>query len=152
MTESNFLIDRVGKTIIRERIYDASLESVFKAFTDLELIPQWWGPRNLTTTVDTMDVSLGACGVSCNAGLPAKNTPSMANIARLYHQSDWRYTFEFESMPGHVLLETVTFEESDGKTNWWTQFSMKPWKISMGCYRREWRKARPNLRIVLLNC
>jgi uncharacterized protein YndB with AHSA1/START domain len=26
------------------------------------------------------------------------------------------YTFEFEGMPGHVLLETVTFEEQDGKT------------------------------------
>lgn len=26
------------------------------------------------------------------------------------------YTFEFEGMPGHVLLETVTFEEHDGKT------------------------------------
>jgi uncharacterized protein YndB with AHSA1/START domain len=26
------------------------------------------------------------------------------------------YTFEFEGMPGHVALETVTFEEYDGKT------------------------------------
>ena len=26
------------------------------------------------------------------------------------------YTFEFEGMPGHVLFETVTFEEHDGKT------------------------------------
>jgi uncharacterized protein YndB with AHSA1/START domain len=25
-------------------------------------------------------------------------------------------TFEFEGMPGHVLLETVTFEEHEGKT------------------------------------
>jgi uncharacterized protein YndB with AHSA1/START domain len=26
------------------------------------------------------------------------------------------HTFEFEGMPGHVCLETVTFEEQDGKT------------------------------------
>jgi uncharacterized protein YndB with AHSA1/START domain len=26
------------------------------------------------------------------------------------------YTFEFEGMPGKVLLETVTFEENDGQT------------------------------------
>jgi uncharacterized protein YndB with AHSA1/START domain len=25
-------------------------------------------------------------------------------------------TFEFEGMPGHVLLETTTFEEQDGRT------------------------------------
>ena len=26
------------------------------------------------------------------------------------------YTFEWEGMPGHITLETVTFEERDGKT------------------------------------
>ena len=26
------------------------------------------------------------------------------------------YTFEFEGMPGHVILETLTFEERNGKT------------------------------------
>ncbi len=26
------------------------------------------------------------------------------------------YTFEFEGWPGHIMLETVTFEEHDGKT------------------------------------
>ena len=26
------------------------------------------------------------------------------------------YTFEFEGMPGHILLETVTLEEQDSKT------------------------------------
>lgn len=26
------------------------------------------------------------------------------------------YTFEFEGLPGHVVLETVTFEEQNGKT------------------------------------
>jgi uncharacterized protein YndB with AHSA1/START domain len=26
------------------------------------------------------------------------------------------YTFEWEGMPGHILLETVTFEERNGKT------------------------------------
>ena len=26
------------------------------------------------------------------------------------------YTFEYEGMPGHVLVETLTFEEQDGRT------------------------------------
>jgi uncharacterized protein YndB with AHSA1/START domain len=26
------------------------------------------------------------------------------------------YTFEFEGMPGHVLLETIVFEDQDGRT------------------------------------
>ena len=27
------------------------------------------------------------------------------------------YTFEYEGLPGHVLLETISFEEQDGKTH-----------------------------------
>jgi uncharacterized protein YndB with AHSA1/START domain len=38
----------------------------------------------------------------------------------VYHsvEADRRlvYTFEFEGMPGHVILDTVTLEERDGKT------------------------------------
>jgi len=26
------------------------------------------------------------------------------------------YTFEFEGMPGHIVLDTITFTEQDGKT------------------------------------
>jgi uncharacterized protein YndB with AHSA1/START domain len=38
------------------RTFDAPRELVFKAYTDPNLIPRWWGPRIFTTTVDRMDV------------------------------------------------------------------------------------------------
>ncbi len=38
--------------IIIEREFDAPRELVFKACTDPKLIPQWWGPRYLSTEVD----------------------------------------------------------------------------------------------------
>ena len=41
------------------REFDAPRELVFKACTDPTLIPQWWGPRYLSTEVDTMDVRPG---------------------------------------------------------------------------------------------
>ena len=45
--------------IVGSRIMDAPPELVFKAYTDPELIPEWWGPRRYTTTVDKMDVRPG---------------------------------------------------------------------------------------------
>jgi hypothetical protein len=36
--------------IIIEREFDAPRELVFKACTDPQLIPQWWGPRYLSTS------------------------------------------------------------------------------------------------------
>ena len=41
------------------REFDAPRELVFKAFTNPELVPQWWGPSYLSTRVDKMDVRLG---------------------------------------------------------------------------------------------
>jgi len=42
-----------------ERVFDAPRELVFRAFTDPELIPRWWGMRDSTTVVDSMDVRPG---------------------------------------------------------------------------------------------
>ena len=41
-----------------ERMFDARA-TVFAAYTDPELIPEWWGPRGTTTIVDQMDVRPG---------------------------------------------------------------------------------------------
>src|SRR5437763_16165233 len=47
------------REIVGSRIMDAPPELVFKAYTDPELIPRWWGPRRYATTVDKMDVRPG---------------------------------------------------------------------------------------------
>ena len=39
-----------------ERVFDAPRDRVFAVYTDPELIPEWWGPRDTTTIVDEMDV------------------------------------------------------------------------------------------------
>src|SRR2546429_2417639 len=41
------------------REFDAPRDIVYKVMTDPKLIPQWWGPRRLTTIVDKMDVKPG---------------------------------------------------------------------------------------------
>ena len=41
------------------RVFDAPRELVFKAYTDATLVPRWWGPRYLTTTVDKLEARSG---------------------------------------------------------------------------------------------
>ncbi len=48
-----------GGDLVFERTFDAPRELVWKAFTDPELVPRWWGPHGTTTTVDEMDVRPG---------------------------------------------------------------------------------------------
>lgn len=102
--------------ILITREFDAPRELLFRAHIDPELLVQWLGPRALTTTVDRLDVRDGgtwrfihrdADGNEYGFHGVFHGTPSAEGIVR---------TFEFEGAPGHVSLETLTFEERGGKT------------------------------------
>lgn len=116
MTKLKLTAEPGSHTISMTRIFDAPRDLVFKTYTDPNLIPQWWGPSSLTTTVDKMEVTKG--GVWRFVHRDAGGNQYAFN--GVYHESvapkRLVYTFEFEGMPGHVVLETVTFEEEGGKT------------------------------------
>jgi len=96
--------------------FDAPRELVFKMYTDPNLLPQWWGPRYLTTTVDCMEVRPGGQW----RFIQRDPSGSEYGFHGVYHQvaapERMIYTFEFEGMPGHVILETADFKEQDGQT------------------------------------
>ena len=48
-----------GAELVFERIFEAPRELVWKALTEAERIPRWWGPRKTTMTVEEMDVRVG---------------------------------------------------------------------------------------------
>ena len=48
-----------GAVLVMERIFAAPREAVWKALTEPERIPRWWGPRDTTMTVEEMDVRVG---------------------------------------------------------------------------------------------
>jgi len=56
---SNISAEPGGREIVIISVFDAPREHVFRAYTDPNLIPQWWGLEEHTTTVDTMDVRPG---------------------------------------------------------------------------------------------
>ena len=47
------------KEVELERIYDASLETVWKAWTNPEMLKQWWGPNNVTIPECEVDLRVG---------------------------------------------------------------------------------------------
>ncbi|HEX9990598.1 MAG TPA: SRPBCC family protein [Chloroflexia bacterium] len=116
MAKTNVIAEPGKQEIVITRTVDAPRDLVFKAYTDPNAIPQWWGPRNLTTVVDRMEVRPG--GVWRFVHHDAEGNEY--GFHGVYHDvvSPERIvsTFEFEGVPGHVLLSTMTFEEQDGKT------------------------------------
>ena len=115
MTKTEFIAEPGKQEIVITRVFDASRELVFKTSMDPNLIPKWWGPRSLTTTVDKMDVRPGGVW----RYVQRDSDGNEFAFHGVYHEispSRFVQTFEFEGMPGHVLLEICTFEDIDGKT------------------------------------
>ena len=80
--------------IIVTRTYNAPRELVYKIVTDPKLIPEWWGPRNLTTIVEKWSLGGVVNGDLCNAILKGISLHFMVFIMRsnLAHPSGmYRY-------------------------------------------------------------
>ena len=52
-------IDAAAREIVASRVFDASRELVWKAWSDPKRIVQWWGPKGFTTTTQEMDFRPG---------------------------------------------------------------------------------------------
>jgi uncharacterized protein YndB with AHSA1/START domain len=97
------------------RVFNALPEVVFGALTDPKLIARWWAPRRFTIIVDWIDVRPGGSWRFLNRDAQGNEYA----FHGVYHEvSPARIvnTFEFEGMPGHVLLGIVTLEDMGGKT------------------------------------
>jgi uncharacterized protein YndB with AHSA1/START domain len=111
MSGATVLTTPTDREIVSERVFDAPRERVFAAYTDPELIPRWWGPRRMTTVVDRMDVRVGGAWrfVSSEPDGPEQG---FRGIYREVAPSERIVqTFEWEGLPGHVIVETATFED-----------------------------------------
>ena len=117
MTKANLIAEPGKHEIIMARVFDAPRELVFKVMTDPTHIPQWWGLRNNTTIVDKMDVQAGGLWRYVQRDQQGNEFAFHGVYHSITAPERIIDTFEFEGMPGHVILETMTMEpEGDGKT------------------------------------
>lgn len=102
--------------IVMTRTFAAPRELVFRAFTDPELLVQWWGQRSSTTVVDKFDLKPGGLWryvqVTPNGDEYALN----GEFREITPPERLVNTFEFEGMPGYLLVEATSFEENGGTT------------------------------------
>lgn len=121
MSETEFVIEPGRQDIVITRVFDAPRDIVFKAVTDPNLIPAWWGPRSTTIEVDAMDVQPGGRWRFVHRD----ESGGAYGFHGVYHDvaapERIVQTFEFEGAPGHVVLETLTLEDVGGRTRYTAQ-------------------------------
>jgi uncharacterized protein YndB with AHSA1/START domain len=116
MTDLKVVAEPGTQQIVLTRSFDAPRDLVFKAFTDPEAVASWWGQRDSETVVDELEARPGGRW----RFVERSGDGNEHGFHGVYHDAVTPerivYTFEYEGMPGHVLLETITFEEQDGRT------------------------------------
>ncbi len=116
MAETTTLRTPSDREIVTERVFDAPRSRVFAAYTDPELIPQWWGPRRMTTIVDQMDVRPGGVWRFLHRDSSGDEHGFRGTYREVTPPERLVQTFEWEGMPGHVVVETVMFEDLGERT------------------------------------
>jgi uncharacterized protein YndB with AHSA1/START domain len=97
------------REIVMTRDFDAPRELVFKAYTDPDAIPQWWGLRANTTTVAMMDVRPGGRWRFVQRDPAGVEYGFNGEYREVVPPERLVSTFEFEGLPGHVVTDTATF-------------------------------------------
>ncbi len=111
---------------VLEREFDAPREMVWRAWTEAELIPKWYGP-GVTSIVHSIDLRPGGTWLhemqwGDNSHYQKAEYVEVSEPARLvwlHSNCDADGTIIANPMMPdwpRVLLTTVTFEEADGKT------------------------------------
>ena len=98
------------------RDFKAPRELVFKAHTDSEMIPQWWGQRASTTVVDYMDPRPGGGWRYIQREADGTEYAFRGEYLEVSPIDKLVYTFEFEPMPGHVVTDSIEFHDIEGGT------------------------------------
>jgi len=100
------------------REFDAPPALLFRAYTDPKLLAQWLGPRHVVMVNEQFDVRNGGLWRYVHRDENGNDY----GFHGVYHgepsaERGIVQTFEFEGVPGHVSMETVTFEaRAGGKT------------------------------------
>jgi uncharacterized protein YndB with AHSA1/START domain len=98
-----------------ERAFNAPRDRVWKAFTDPELIAKWWGRGNKLVIEKYEPVRGGHWRF-------VEHTPQgpqgfEGRFREVEAPVRVVQTFEWDGMPGHVVIETVSLEDlGDGRT------------------------------------
>jgi uncharacterized protein YndB with AHSA1/START domain len=98
------------------RVYDAPRELVFRAYTDPQSYPHWWGPRGVTTRVDVMEPRPGGRWRFVTRDAEGREDAFRGEYREIVPNERIVATFEWEGLPGHISVETARFEEHNGGT------------------------------------
>ncbi len=113
---TEFVADRASRRVVMSRVFNVPRERLFRTYTDPKLIPLWWGPGRYATIVEKMDVRPGGTWRYISRDRDGNESAFHGEYREIAAPERIVTTFEYEGMPGHVVVDKATFEDLGRKT------------------------------------
>jgi uncharacterized protein YndB with AHSA1/START domain len=106
------------REVMMTRVFNAPRELVFEAHSKCEHLDKWWGPRGYSLAVCELDFRPGGAYRFVHKGPEGVDEHGFRGKFReIVPPERIVWTFEWEGMPGHVSVDTLTLEDlGAGKT------------------------------------
>jgi len=118
----NFVVDKDNLTVKIERSFDAPVDLVWAAWTEAELLDQWWGPKPWRAETKSMDFSEGGRWLYAMVSPEGEKRWGLKNFSKIVPRKNFTYQSIFCDENGKVAPGTTSstwfnsFSESKGAT------------------------------------
>jgi len=106
------------RTLVIERVFKASPETVFKAWTDPAILVRWWGPEGFETPECALDIKVGGAWRTTMVSPKGENH----TVSGIYREISppsrlvMTWGWEHDGERGHETVVEITFEPSGSGT------------------------------------
>lgn len=110
------------RELVLTRVIDAPRAKLYRAWTDPELLKQWFAPRPYTTPVAELDVRPGGTNLIVMRDPEGKDHPNRGVYLEVVENERLvftdAYTRAWEPSPKPFMTVILTFEDVGGKTRY----------------------------------
>ncbi len=117
MQTTDFSINEEKLEVEMQRAFDASVEKVWEAYVNPELVAKWWGPNSLEIHIDKFDANEGGEWRILHTEPNGRKHWFHGEYKEVVKPEKIVRTFVYEPSPEHTLTETTLFSKNgDGKS------------------------------------
>ncbi|WP_426486044.1 SRPBCC family protein [Flavobacterium sp. 2] len=118
----NFTVDKETSTVNVKREFNASLSAVWSAWTEAEILDQWWAPAPWKAKTKSMEFKEGGRRLYAMVGPEGEEHWAIADFTSISPKTNFKYLDAFSDSEGNLNKEfprsdwDVNFSEQGGST------------------------------------
>lgn len=98
----NFTVDKENSTVNVKREFDASLSNVWSAWTEQEILDQWWAPAPWKSRTKSMDFKVGGRRLYAMVGPEGEEHWALADFTSISPKTNFKWLDAFCDSEGNI--------------------------------------------------